>query len=200
MRGTRNFTVCPRDTGGTCGWMSCYGWHGHTDCINSKCYCRKGFCALDGYCVPQDACVYTTNVACGFYDCDASMGPTLCQSGECHCKAGSCKAPDGDCYEVCSQDTGGTCSWLSCDSDRGPTYCSKDYKCICSGGDLCSAGGVCVPRNMLLTEEYAGRDRALRSPLAIAALGAAASAVAVLVARVACRRRHRGATVEPLLS
>eukprot|EP00812_Abedinium_dasypus_P010306 NODE_3932_length_727_cov_349.791667.p1 GENE.NODE_3932_length_727_cov_349.791667~~NODE_3932_length_727_cov_349.791667.p1 ORF type:complete len:191 (+),score=24.39 NODE_3932_length_727_cov_349.791667:3-575(+) len=188
-------------TGGTCAWLDCYTWHGDTDCIHERCYCRKGFCALDGFCMPSTDCRRSTRAPCGEHECPPIMGETICVNGRCQCKGGACLTPATTCASECPQDTGGTCSWLNCDDSRGPTYCSKDAKCLCKGDGLCAVGGLCAAQgrpSMALSGEDGGPGRAF-SPLAAAEVGAAAAAAAALLAACAVcrRRRHVGA---PLLS
>eukprot|EP00811_Abedinium_folium_P006861 NODE_16328_length_1000_cov_4.337915.p1 GENE.NODE_16328_length_1000_cov_4.337915~~NODE_16328_length_1000_cov_4.337915.p1 ORF type:complete len:206 (+),score=37.10 NODE_16328_length_1000_cov_4.337915:213-830(+) len=205
MAGVRNFTYCTKDTGGTCGLMSCFDWHGHTDCINGKCLCRAGHCAINGYCLLQDRCKYAMVQGCTFYDCPKSLGATVCKDRRCQCAPESCETPDGSCVEECLQDTGGSCSWFDCDPTRGLTFCNEESKCICQKGKgLCSINGACgrssnpiPPPTAAISEAIVGPEHA-SSPPAIAAFGGAVALF--LVAGLACRRRRRTATAEPLLS
>lgn len=38
------------DTGGKCRFFGCWGSRGPTSCVNGKCVCKPGFCAIDGFC------------------------------------------------------------------------------------------------------------------------------------------------------
>lgn len=43
---------CPSDTGGSCSWFSC-GASRRAECVNKKCLCMAGHCAVNGACVMQ---------------------------------------------------------------------------------------------------------------------------------------------------
>jgi hypothetical protein len=45
--------VCYTNTGGTCSMWSCDEGRGPTDCEDSKCICKSGYCLSDGVCTPS---------------------------------------------------------------------------------------------------------------------------------------------------
>ena len=44
---------CYTNTGGTCSMWSCDEGRGPTDCEDSKCICKSGYCLSDGVCTPS---------------------------------------------------------------------------------------------------------------------------------------------------
>jgi len=137
-----DFDICVKDTGGTCKHMGCDSKRGATECVDGKCMCAFGYCAVGGTCVSH--CKSNTVGTCSHLGCDASRGPTSCQSGTCMCQEGTCAdLHHTTCAHQCEKDTLGTCKWLACSSSHGPTNC-VDGKCLCMDNQ-CSQAGICVP-------------------------------------------------------
>eukprot|EP00927_Polykrikos_kofoidii_P081988 TRINITY_DN8008_c0_g1_i1.p1 TRINITY_DN8008_c0_g1~~TRINITY_DN8008_c0_g1_i1.p1 ORF type:complete len:199 (+),score=20.67 TRINITY_DN8008_c0_g1_i1:66-599(+) len=92
-----DLATCRKDTAGTCAWFNCDSSRGPTNCVNSRCYCKDGFCSNAGTCRRPDDCQHDTGGTCYFAGCKTSRGPTSCISHECMCRAGYC-AVDGVCH------------------------------------------------------------------------------------------------------
>jgi len=126
---------CEQQTGGTCSVFGCADSRGPTDCTNSKCLCRRGFCNKEGTCYPltYQACARETGGTCsdGYGGgCSWWRGQTKCESSKCLCKTGGC-AWKGKCYAV--TDTGAKCAYNACAMSRGSTTCHKG-RCLCKWG------------------------------------------------------------------
>merc|ERR1712072_1030479 len=97
---------CSKNTGGTCRVFSCNSSR-KASCVNSKCVCGAGKCAIGGKCVSMTGAP---------------------QSGEedeenfLETKSSS----EADSKAQCSNDTGGTCRVMSCNS-------SRKARCVKSG-------------------------------------------------------------------
>lgn len=141
------FDVCPSQTGVTCSKQSDCGDALEQECFSNKCFCRVGFCAVNGKC--EESCQKTTPGTCSFLECDASRGPTDCLGmpfqKKCYCKKGSChingRCTDITCAEVdttvkCTNETG-------CPSSLGSAECSGG-SCQCKGPSVCLENKVCV--------------------------------------------------------
>lgn len=180
-------TTCAKDTSGTCMIGGCSKHRGPTDCLNSKCMCQFGFCAVNGECV--SSCETATTGTCSLLGCKSKRGPTDCVSGKCVCKPGYCADRSKfACSLPCEVDTYGSCRVLGCSNSRGPTTCSNG-KCLCEPG-YCSEAGVCVATPTIATNfaEEISQGRAASVPKepsyvpAEASIGLQGQALAMVVA------------------
>jgi len=141
-------TTCAKDTTGTCRVAGCSGHRGPTDCVDGKCLCKYGYCAVNGECV--SSCEAQTAGSCSLLGCKSDRGPTDCVGGKCMCKPGYCTDHQKySCSLPCEPDTYGSCHLLGCGSSRGPTDCIHG-KCLCKPG-FCAQHGVCVETPVIQT-------------------------------------------------
>lgn len=142
---------CVKDTGGTCNVLSCGGSRGPTMCLDGKCMCPLGYCAVAGVC--QRNCEGDTGASCRTSSCD-SRSKASCKDGRCICGAKQCSVDQhfdqddngetitlGVCKDMCQAFTGGTCHLFGCAASRMAT-CSDDGFCVCEDGK-CAESGVC---------------------------------------------------------
>eukprot|EP00930_Biecheleria_cincta_P062276 TRINITY_DN4775_c0_g1_i2.p1 TRINITY_DN4775_c0_g1~~TRINITY_DN4775_c0_g1_i2.p1 ORF type:complete len:586 (-),score=54.45 TRINITY_DN4775_c0_g1_i2:544-2301(-) len=151
--------TCSKYTGGTCAFSSCDASR-QARCLQGRCVCADGTCAVGGGCVSNSTmCNVYTGGACRFTSCSTSR-QAQCLQGNCVCGDGAC-AVAGQCVprgtasapapsttspssisnSGCSLDTGGTCRVSSCYSSRNATCQSR--RCLCGAG-TCAVGGACV--------------------------------------------------------
>eukprot|EP00927_Polykrikos_kofoidii_P081990 TRINITY_DN8008_c0_g2_i1.p1 TRINITY_DN8008_c0_g2~~TRINITY_DN8008_c0_g2_i1.p1 ORF type:complete len:182 (+),score=22.19 TRINITY_DN8008_c0_g2_i1:79-624(+) len=90
--------VCKKFASGTCSFFNCDSSRGPTNCVDSKCYCKDGYCSNAGACRRFTDCLDNTGGTCYFFGCKKSRGPTACISHSCFCRAGYCSY-NGVCYK-----------------------------------------------------------------------------------------------------
>mmetsp|Transcript_42030 Transcript_42030/g.91639 ORF Transcript_42030/g.91639 Transcript_42030/m.91639 type:complete len:304 (+) Transcript_42030:97-1008(+) len=160
----QNITPCIQDTGGTCKYFGCDSHRGPAQCVNDKCMCVEGYCAMNGVCANGQYCEKQTGGPCRYFGCDSRRNAN-CDDGLCKCgDADRCSVSqpvqetdcndnsNGDnhcttrevqmnlCVQMCIKDTGGSCWILGCNSDR-MSNC-ENGRCICPDG-MCSQSGIC---------------------------------------------------------
>merc|ERR1711881_192286 len=128
---------CSKNTGGTCRVFSCNSSR-KASCVNSKCVCGAGKCAIGGKCFSMTGAP---------------------QSGEedeenfLETKSSS----EADSKAQGSNDTGGTCRVLSCNSSRKARCVKSGFlgstsKCLCRACS-CAIGGKCVVKTASPTSQ-----------------------------------------------
>lgn len=73
--------TCVKDTGGSCTFLNCFASRGPTDCVDTHCMCKEGFCADAGVCHPAPTSTValagnTTNINAESMDNALSKAPS----------------------------------------------------------------------------------------------------------------------------
>lgn len=134
--------ICGSQTGVTCTDSSKCGEF--QECFGGSCFCRVGFCAIEGKC--RHKCEIETEGTCTYLPCDKSRGPTDCLGfglKKCYCQDGYCKI-NNQCRDIrCNAvDTGVKCTAGTCPSSVGPAECIAGT-CACTN-NTCLQNKVCV--------------------------------------------------------
>jgi len=177
---------CKTDSGGSCWIFSCYAWRGPTDCTDSDCVCKQGYCANEqGVCMASPVGLAESNSSTMFSEIVSSRVEVAPPAATMMAEQPQCKT-----------ESGGSCWIFSCYAWRGPTDCT-DSDCVCKEGYCANDQGVCMASPAGLAESTSLTSPSPASATAVLVL--AAGAVSSVVAAFGLRRARASGNSEPLL-
>lgn len=123
--------TCSRDTGATCHLSACHAERNAT-CVDKKCMCPDGHCAVDGPPGVGKVCSFAPQCA-AHTKCSSLQGSCCPQADGTNldCCAPETIADKGN-ESMCGKDTGANCHVLGCKRARNATC--ESGQCICPDG------------------------------------------------------------------